>query len=128
MIKLESHGELKSTYKFLEKILGKQYIMGILEKYAQQGVTALQEATPKRTGYTASCWGYEIESTSTGYTIHWYNTNVVKDYFNVALAIQTGHGTKTGAYIQGIDYINPAMRPVFEEIADEVWKEVTSNG
>ena len=126
MIKIESTGKLKTTYKFLEKILGKDYIIGILEKYGQEGVTALEQATPKRTGRTASSWGYEVESTSTGYIIHWFNTNVIKDYFNVALAIQTGHGTKSGAYIQGIDYINPAMKPVFDKIADEVWKEVTS--
>ena len=126
MIKIESTGELKTTTKFLEKILGKGYIIGLLDPYAQEGVEALYEATPKRTGKTASSWNYEIESNAQGYVIHWYNTNVNKGV-NIALILQEGHGTKQGAYVQGRDYINPAMEPVFQKIADEIWKEVTSN-
>lgn len=126
MITIESSGELKATTKFLEKIFGKMYIEGVLAPYAQEGVDALYEATPKRTGRTASSWNYEIESNSDGYIIHWYNTNVNRGV-NIALILQEGHGTKQGAYVQGRDYINPAMQPIFDKIADEIWKEVTSD-
>lgn len=89
------------------------------------GVDALREATPKRTGKTADSWSYEIKITDRFVTITWKNSNVVDGWANVAVLIQYGHATRGGAYVKGIDYINPAMRPVFEKMAQEVWMEVT---
>lgn len=125
MITLTATGDFKKTEKFLENIEKQKYINEVLDKYAQEGVKALREATPFRTGRTASSWDYEIENTSDGYTIHWINTNINQNV-NVAVIIQTGHGNIRGGYIQGRDYINPAIRPVFDKIAEEVWRGVTS--
>lgn len=125
MISLTASGDFNNTEKFLKNIEKKTYINGILEQYAQEGVQALSEATPFRTGRTASSWSYEIENTSDGFTIHWINTNIHRNV-NIAVILQTGHGNIRGGYIEGRDYINPAIRPVFDKIADEVWKEVTS--
>lgn len=123
MIKLTSSGNFNNFKAFFDRLMHSD-IYGKLEQYAQEGVDALAEATPKRTGLTASSWDYEIEKNSGGYIIHWINTNKNQNV-NIALLIQTGHGNIRGGYIQGRDYINPAMRPVFDKIADEVWKEVT---
>lgn len=125
MINVTSSGDFKNTEKFLKNIEKRKYILDVLDKYAQEGVKALMEATPYRTGKTASSWDYEIEDTSDGFIIHWINTNINQNV-NIAVLIQTGHGNIRGGYIQGIDYINPAMRPIFEKIADEMWKGVTS--
>ena len=95
----------------------------ILEKYAKEGVSALAAATPIDSGKTASSWGYEIEVSGDSATIHWTNSNENKGV-NIAVILQFGHGTGTGGYVQGRDYINPAMRPVFDRIAEEVWREV----
>lgn len=97
----------------------------ILERYAQMGVSALASATPVDSGQTASCWGYEIEMSGEDATIYWTNTNQNKGVY-IAVILQYGHGTGTGGYVQGIDYINPAIRPVFDKIAEEAWREVTS--
>lgn len=126
MIKIKHRGSFKKIEKFLKRA-NSDYFFRNLDKYGEMGVTALQNATPKRTGRTASSWRYEIEKQSGGsYAIKWYNDNVNKGV-NIALIIQYGHGTGRGAYIQGIDYINPALAPIFEEIADSVWREVTSS-
>lgn len=81
-------------------------------------------ATPKDSGVTSSMWGYEIEGDSGGWTIHWTNGNINKNV-NIAVILQYGHGTGTGGYVAGRDYINPALVPVFEKLADEAWNEVT---
>ena len=99
--------------------------MDKLNSYGEQGVAALSNATPKRTGLTASSWSYEIEQTSTTITITWKNSNMAREAIPIAILIQNGHGTRTGGYVQGIDYINPALKPIFEEIAENVWKELT---
>lgn len=125
MIKVTSDGDFKNTEKFLKNIEERAYILNILDQYAQEGVEALKAATPYRTGKTASSWDYEIEDTSDGFIIHWINTNINQNV-NIAVLLQTGHGNIRGGYIQGIDYINPAMKPVFEKIANEMWKGVTS--
>lgn len=119
----------KGSFKHMEKFLKamkdqKEYDQ--LEAYAKRGVDALASATPVRTGKTASSWTYEIHRSKSEVKITWINTNTNKG-FNVAVGLQYGHGTGTGGYVQGIDYINPAMRPVFDEIADGVWKVVTSS-
>ena len=124
-IVIKQEGDFKKTHKFLEKISSKHY-ENILNKYGQMGVEALAAATPVDTGLTADSWGYEIRtSPDTGYySIIWTNSHVEKGYANIAILLQYGHGTRNGGYVQGRDYINPAMRPIFDEIAEKVWKEI----
>ena len=124
MITLSSSGNFDRTFRFLKKMQNLK-IQHILEKYAQQGVQALSQATPLDTGRTASSWSYEIEVGNETATIHWSNSNVNKGV-NIAVILQFGHGTGTGGYVQGRDYINPAMRPIFDRIAEEVWREVVN--
>lgn len=124
MVKFTVKGDFKKTSDFL-KALKERRQFKILEKYAQKGVDALREATPKRTGLTSESWSYLIEQSPSNITISWTNSN-----FNqgvpIALVIQYGHGTPRGGYVKGVDYINPAMQPIFDELADQVWKEVSS--
>lgn len=124
MITLTSKGDFSRTFKFLEKVQNLK-IEQILKKYASVGVSALSSATPVDSGKTASCWSYEIKSSGESHTIYWTNSNQNKGVV-IAVILQLGHGTGTGGYVQGRDYINPAMRPVFDKIADEAWREVTS--
>lgn len=124
MIRITQKGDFKNTERFLKRAKNLEAFR-ILDRYAQRGVAVLSAATPVRSGKTASSWDYEIHSSADTYTIHWTNSNINKGV-NIAVIIQLGHGTGTGGYVQGIDYINPAMKPVFDEIADAVWKEVTS--
>jgi len=100
-------------------------IRKIAELYAQQGVDALAAATPMDSGLAASSWGYDIQQSSSTVTIIWTNSNV-ESGFPVAIMLQYGYGTGTGGYVQGQDYINPAIQPIFDRIADGVWKVVTS--
>lgn len=108
---------LESAYKNVTKKTN-------LRKYGEMGVRALQANTPKRTGLTAASWYYTISESSDGFTIEWKNRNSNKGVL-IAAILQYGHGTGTGGYVQGVDYINPAMKPVFQQIADDAWKEVT---
>lgn len=118
-------GNFNKTIRFLKK--AEEFdAVAILERYGARGVDALSAATPKDTGETASSWGYEIEHTGSGYTIYWKNSNIQNGYFNVALMLQYGHGTGTGGYVEGIDYINPALKPIFDAIAKDAWKELKS--
>lgn len=96
----------------------------ILQKYGAQGVAALSDATPTNTGKTASSWYYEIQATKRGYSISWHNRNMVGQV-PVVILIQYGHATKNGGYVTGIDFVNPALRPIFDRMAEDVWKEVT---
>ena len=121
---LECKGDYDKTERWLKKLLRKQYMKNLM-KYGEEGVAALSAATPVDTGLTAASWAYEIQSDANGISINWVNTNVNKGV-NIAVILQFGHGTGTGGYVQGRDYINPAMRPVFDDIADKAWKEVTS--
>lgn len=122
MITIKHKGDFKKTDNFLAKILKRDYI-SVLNKYGQQGVAALSAATPVDTGLTASSWSYEIVEDSSGIKIYWKNSNIVKGV-SIAVILQYGHGTGTGGYVEGTDYINPALKPVFEKIADAAWKEV----
>lgn len=117
-------GNFRKTEKFLKKSFGKDYLP-ILEKYANQGVDALAAATPVDTGLTASLWGYEILQDRDSLSIVWNNYNVQKG-INIAVILQYGHGTRNGGYVVGRDYINPALRPIFDKMAEAAWKEVTS--
>lgn len=99
-------------------------IKRMLRRYGKEGVEALELATPKDTGKTASSWSYEIETTDDGYNLVWNNTNMAEPGMPVAILIQFGHATKSGTYVRGIDYINPALSPVFQKIADNILDEV----
>ena len=125
MVTFKHRGNFNKVKRFLNKVQGLDYL-NMLDKYGQMGVQALAEATPKDSGVTAQSWTYEIERTTDRTTISWLNTNENKGV-NIAVILQYGHGTGTGGYVQGRDYINPAMRPVFDEIAEKAWKEVTSS-
>lgn len=124
MFSLSSEGTFDKTERFLNSML-KLDLNRILTDQGEKGVRALASATPQDSGIASISWGYEINKTSGSVTIGWTNSNVENGY-PVAIMIQYGHGTGTGGWIQGIDYINPAMRPVFDEIAETVWKAVTS--
>lgn len=125
MIRIKHKGDFRNTERFFAQA-PKAVKREMLEVYGQAGVTALASATPVESGATAAAWGYEIVQNSGGYTIYWTNTNINKGV-NIAVILQYGHGTGTGGYVEGIDYINPALRPVFEELADAAWKEVMSS-
>lgn len=120
---LTETGDFKTTFKWLKALREKKWAK-LLDKYGQMGVDALREATPKDTGLTANSWHYEITTGDKYTAINWYNTNVIKDYFNVALMIQRGHGTGDGVWIEGIDYINPTLQKIFQNMADGIWEEV----
>lgn len=117
-------GSFDRTEKWLTKLL-RGDIYEILNRYGRIGVDALAKATPRASGETASSWSYRIVKNRNSASIEWYNTHT-NDGQNIAVLIQYGHGTGTGGYVNGIDYINPAMRPIFEDIAANVWKEVTN--
>jgi hypothetical protein len=123
MISFTLSGSTDNTRKFLEKMQAGDLYSG-LERLAQLGVGALQANTPMETGLTASDWGYEIEIKNGKTTIYWTNTHT-EDGVNVAIILQYGHGTGTGGYVSGRDYINPAIQPIFDDIANEVWGRVT---
>lgn len=122
MISFRSRGDWNKTSTFLKKASKSSYVE-ILGQYAEQGVAALSAATPNRTGETANSWSYEIEETGSGYKVVWNNSHINKGV-NIAIILQYGHGTGTGGYVEGIDYINPAMRSVFQDMADAAWREV----
>lgn len=124
MIVLKTTGKLKKTEKFLRK-MSKFDIRRILNKYGEEGVKALAENTPVRSGETASSWRYKVSLNNDIATVTWSNTHVEKGV-NIAIILQYGHGTRNGGYVQGIDYINPALKPVFDALAEEAWMEVTS--
>ena len=124
MITLKSKGDFKNTTKFLNKVLNRSYL-DILEKYGREGVAALSAATPVDTGLTAASWDYKIESTEKGFSISFTNSNRV-DGVLIAIILQYGHVTNNGGWVEGRDYINPAIQPIFDRMAQEAWKEVTN--
>lgn len=123
MVSFKHRGNFNKIEKFFNRMTDETYLNKLAE-YGKMGVDALSSATPVDSGLTASCWEYEIEHTDTMTVISWLNTNVNKNV-NIALILQYGHGTGTGGYVQGRDYINPAIRPIFDAMASEAWKEVT---
>ena len=123
MITFKQKGNFSKTTSFLKKAKDADYLK-ILDEYGKRGVAALSSATPVDTGKTAASWDYEIRRTNRGANIYWTNSNM-NDKVCIAVILQYGHGTGTGGYVAGVDYINPAMRPIFEEIADSAWREVT---
>ena len=125
VVQMSEKGDFKKTFKFLKAMQEKKFLSN-LNKYGERGVQLLSENTPRDTGLTASSWYYEIEDDGETLTLTWYNSNVKKDYFNVALMLQYGHATKNGGWIEGIDYINPALKPLFDEMEKDIWEEVKS--
>lgn len=125
LIRITSKGDFNNTFRFLKKMSNFK-VNKILEKYGAMGVSALAAATPVDSGLTANSWGYEISVEKEGATIHWTNTNQNNGVY-IAVILQYGHGTGTGGYVQGRDYINPAIRPVFDKIAEEAWMEVVNS-
>lgn len=123
IFELKSKGKFDKTLNFLDKILN-QNPEAILEKYGELGVQRLSEATPIDSGNTAASWHYSVERYDYSYKLTWYNSNV-NDGCNVAILLQYGHGTRNGTYIQGLDYINPALAPIYEEIFNTISKEVS---
>lgn len=122
MISFNHKGDFKSFDSLVDSASKKRYL-GILSRYGQEGVSALSGATPVDTGKTAGEWTYEVNTTRDGFKIEWKNGNVV-DGIPVAILIQYGHASKNGGFVSGIDFINPAIRPLFKKIADKVWEEV----
>lgn len=117
-------GSFSKTLAFL-KAMSNLNVSEILESCGQIGVTALADATPEDTGLAAGSWSYEVDSSDGYYTISWINGDI-ENGFSVAIMLQYGYATGTGGYVQGRDYINPAMAPIFDQIANTVWKAVTS--
>ena len=122
MITIKHKGSVKKAERFLKKMSKKEFLT-TLHLYGQQGVAALEEATPKDSGITAGSWSYELKKADDGYLIYWSNSST-NDGENVALLLQYGHGTRQGAYVKGVDYINPALRDVFDRMANALWEEV----
>ena len=123
MIKFSQKGDFSKLTSFLEK--AKEVVkLGDLDKYGKSGVKALESATPIESGLTASSWYYTIENKDGKATINFHNSNI-QNGVPIAIILQYGHGTGTGGWVEGRDYINPAIQPLFDKIAEDAWKEVT---
>ena len=127
VVSITHKGDFSATTKFLNAVSGGKYINDLLDKYGKMGVEALSFNTPKDTGLTAASWSYKIDRPSKDVIeIAWYNSNMIykNNQVSVAVLLQYGHGTRNGGWVEGRDYINPAMRPIFDQIAEDAWKEV----
>ena len=122
MISFRQKGDFSKLTRFLER--GKETVyLGDLNKYGRQGVAALASATPIDSGETAESWYYKIENNKESATITFYNSNV-QNGVPIAIILQYGHGTRNGGWVEGRDYINPAIQPIFDQIVDDAWREV----
>ena len=121
---ITDQGNFNNTEKFLQTMKDNT-IFQILAKYAEMGMSALSSATPVDSGITAASWDYSIKVGKESAQIQWYN-NHTNGEFNIAISLQYGHGTRNGGYVVGRDYINPAMRPIFDDIAEQVWASVVN--
>nr|DAW67369.1 MAG TPA: type I neck protein [Caudoviricetes sp.] len=123
MISFKQKGDFSKLTGFLERV--KEAVkLGDLNRYGREGVELLASATPKESGLTANSWYYEITHENGSSSISFHNSNINKGV-PIAIILQYGHGTRNGGWVEGIDYINPAIRPLFEKIAQDAWKEVT---
>lgn len=123
MITFRQKGDFSKITNFLER--AKEIVhVGILDKYGREGVAALASATPIDSGDTAGSWYYEIEQSRGSAAIVFYNSNI-QNGVSIAIILQYGHGTRNGGWVEGRDYINPAIQPIFDRIVDELWREVT---
>ena len=124
IVSFRKSGDFKNIEKFFMGV-SKRLYLAHLDKYAKKGLEALKAATPVDTGLTRDSWDYEIFFSDRAISITWTNSNVVQDV-PIAIILQYGHATGNGGYVQGRDYINPALQPVFDEMAEDIWKEVKS--
>lgn len=125
MITFDTKGSLKKTMNFLKRARKLDY--SVLDMYGQIGVEALAENTPKDSGKTASSWYYEIVETRDGVSIQWLNSNLGDGWCPIAVILQYGHATGTGGWVEGRDYINPAIQPIFDDIANQIWRGVNKD-
>ena len=125
MISFKHSGGFDNLERLMEKFQVYDYVY-ILNSLGKKGVEALSAATPVDSSLTSKSWSYDFEKTKTSLVMRWYNSNVVNGV-PIAIILQYGHGTGTGGYVEGRDYINPAIQPIFDEIAMAVWKEVLNN-
>jgi len=123
MITFTTSGSFDNTERFLKRMSTADYL-SLLNSAGARGVEILSKETPVDTGETAQSWSYKITRTKSSYRVDWFNSNVRNGNI-IAILIQYGHGTGTGGYVQGIDYINPAIRPIFEDMVAKIWGEVT---
>ncbi len=123
MISIDQKGDFATLTTYLNK-LNKQNNIEILNKYGKEGVRLLSSVTPVRSGKTAASWYYKIEQSKDTISLNFYNSNINKGV-PIAIILQYGHGTRNGGWVQGRDYINPVIQPLFNKIAQEAWKEVT---
>lgn len=123
VIKVQHKGNFNRFERFSNRMLRRDYL-NIISDYAERGVKALKEATPSDSGETANAWNYEIES-GDGRTTLWFTNSHEHDGVNVAILLIYGHATRNGSYVQGIDFVSPALQPVFQDLADKIWMEVT---
>lgn len=125
MIKVVMKGDFKKLPPYLEKIREQKHL-SILDSYGRKGVEALRNATPVRTGLTASSWTYKIQNEpSRGRAVIEFHNSNINDYVNVAIILDSGHGTGTGGWVEGKHYIDPAIQPILDQLANEAWEEVT---
>ena len=122
IISFKHRGKFKRTDEFFSKALNCDY-QSILTVYGEKGVSALRSATPHDSGRTADAWGYLVEQKNGKWRLTFTNDNIVNGV-NIASILNYGHGTAKGAYVAGRNYIEPALRPIFDKLADDVWKEV----
>lgn len=123
MFKFKHRGDFRLTEKFLTNAK-KFQVKGILSKYGEKGVSALSLATPKDTGLAAMSWSYEIKPSKRGYSLAWSNSNV-ESGVPVVILIQYGHATQSGTFVQGRDFINPAITPILDQLSEQIWEEVS---
>lgn len=124
-ISFTQKGDFSRTEKFLNFALGKSYL-NVIEKAGRDGVEALRAATPKKTGKTANSWYYEIEKQDGKITLSFLNSNIV-NYVPIAIILQYGHATKNGGWVEGRDYVNPALQPIFDKLANEAWRSIINS-
>ena len=124
MITVKHKGDFVKTTRYLQRVKGVAVNLRDLDKYGEAGVDALSSATPVESGLTANSWYYKIERTNGVVSISFYNSNI-QNGVPIAIILQYGHGTRNGGWVQGRDYINPAIQPIFDEITEKAWKEVT---
>lgn len=123
MIEFRQKGDFSNLMSFLER--SKEIIhIGDLDKYGREGIAALESATPVESGLTAKCWKYEIVQKKGSVSVEFSNKNI-QNGVPIAIILQYGHATRNGGWVEGIDYINPALKPIFDKMADAAWKEVT---
>lgn len=124
-IKISVNGDLRHTKSFLVKALKPNW-RSILTSYGEKGIVALANATPKDTGNTSKQWGFEIVKKQDSITIFWINDHVEKGWANIAILLQYGHATRNGGYVEGVDYINPAIKPIFDKMAKDMWEAIVT--